>query len=240
MKTTVNVRQDLAKLIDELGFKKGAEIGVFHGEFSEFLLANTKIEKLWSIDAWDPNIKGSAFKKWAVRGGKLEQAYEDAVRRLDVFDGRSTIIRKPSLDAVEMFKDEELDFVYIDASHMFSGVALDLISWWPKVRMGGLFSGHDYWTCYRCEVMDAVNGFLVEHQQVLHLTTGELTENGRTFYPPTWWTIKNQITKDQYNGEVAAALPQLVADRKRLKDKGVTVILPYQYFGGQGDECQDQ
>jgi len=236
MNAVVRTRLDLSKLIDELGLKKGAEIGVFHGEFSEFLLANSKVEKLWSIDAWDPHIKGSAFKKWAIRGGKLEQAFKDAVRRLDAFGGRSTIIRKPSADAVGMFKDGELDFVYIDASHMFSGVAMDLVNWWPKVRMGGLFAGHDYWECYRCEVMDAVNGFLVEHQQVLHLTTEDLTEGGRPFYPPTWWTIKDQITKEQYNGQVGEAKPQLVADRKRLKEKGVTVVLPYQYFGDRGCE----
>ena len=37
----------------------GAELGVFRGVFSEFILKNTKIEKLYMVDAWD--IFGETF-----------------------------------------------------------------------------------------------------------------------------------------------------------------------------------
>ena len=241
MKAVVSTRQDLTKAIDELGLKKGVEIGVFHGEFSEYLLSNSKLEKLWSVDAWDPHIKGSVFKKWGINNGKLEKAFEDAVRRLDAFGGRSTIIRKPSLEAISMFADNELDFIYIDASHRFSGVALDLINWWPKLKMGGIFAGHDYWECYRFEVMEAVNGFLVEHQQVLHLTTDELNNRNQPKYPPTWWTIKEEKTKVQYEAEVIAAKPVLLADKAKLLKKGVRVVLPHQYWSAEKEEeCEPQ
>ena len=35
----------------------GAELGVFRGVFSEFILKNTKIEKLYMVDAWDIFVK---------------------------------------------------------------------------------------------------------------------------------------------------------------------------------------
>merc|ERR1711907_912810 len=31
-----------------------------------------------------------------------------------------------------------------DARHDFAGVVADIRAWWPKVRMGGIFAGHDF------------------------------------------------------------------------------------------------
>eukprot|EP00906_Rhabdomonas_costata_P024264 RCo034906 len=43
-----------------------------------------------------------------------------------------------------MFPDESLDWIYVDARHDYAGVSEDLRLYWPKLRKGGLFSGHDY------------------------------------------------------------------------------------------------
>lgn len=40
--------------------------------------------------------------------------------------------------------DVSLDFVYVDARHDYKGVADDLRAWWPKLKCGGIFAGHDY------------------------------------------------------------------------------------------------
>lgn len=40
--------------------------------------------------------------------------------------------------------DASLDFVYIDAQHHYEAVREDLALWYPKLRVGGLFAGHDY------------------------------------------------------------------------------------------------
>jgi hypothetical protein len=34
--------------------------------------------------------------------------------------------------------------IFIDADHSYAGVKEDLAGWWPHVRPGGLFCGHDY------------------------------------------------------------------------------------------------
>lgn len=229
-KTLVEKREDLAVLIDELGLKTGAELGVSSGGFSDYLLSNSKLEKLYSIDAWDGDeqITKSVFKRRAR--SKLSQCFEEAKNRLGKHGRRSQIIKSTTFDAVDRFADSSLDFIYVDASHRFTGVSLDLINWFPKLKKGGLFSGHDYWSCYRCEVMEAVNGFFVENKIVLHLTTKGLNSSGNTFFPPTWWGIKDELTKEEYNSLVKIASKELLEQVRYHKDNnGICIIPPYQY-----------
>lgn len=229
-KTIVEKREDLAALIDELGLKNGAELGVSSGAFSDFLLSNSKLEKLYSIDAWSGDEKEtkSVFKRRART--KLDECFEEAKQRLSKHGERSQIIKSTTFDAVKKFSDGALDFIYIDASHRFSGVSLDLIDWFPKIRNGGLFAGHDYWSCYRCEVMEAVNGFFVENKLVLHLTTKGINSSGNSFFPPTWWGIKDELSKEEYNDLVKIASKELSKQVKYHKENnGICIIPPYQY-----------
>jgi len=54
------------------------------------------------------------------------------------------IHRGYSFDAVKEFPDEYFDFIYIDADHTYEGCSRDIKDWWPKVKKGGVFCGHDY------------------------------------------------------------------------------------------------
>ena len=38
---------------------------------------------------------------------------------------------------------ESLDFIFVDAAHTYDAVVEDIKLWEPKVRKGGLVSGHD-------------------------------------------------------------------------------------------------
>ena len=40
--------------------------------------------------------------------------------------------------------DKSIDFVYIDADHEYESVRKDIAAWHPKIRRGGIISGHDY------------------------------------------------------------------------------------------------
>lgn len=232
-RTEVRTRQDLAKVIEELGLKKGVEIGVHEGDFSAYLLEQSFLDILYSVDAWlaDEEATHSVQKRWSLKQKPPEECYRKTCERLAKFGARSKVIRSLSEKAADEFQDGSLDFIYVDASHRFTGVALDLIKWWPKLREGGIFAGHDYWRCYRYEVMEAVNGFLVEHKQILDVTTDELNHKGEGHYPPTWWCIKRAMRKAAWNSEVARILPELRRKQKLLMEKkGVRIILPYQYL----------
>jgi len=53
-------------------------------------------------------------------------------------------IHLSSVEASKLYKDESLDFVFIDAAHDYDNVKLDLESWFPKIKQSGVIAGHDY------------------------------------------------------------------------------------------------
>jgi hypothetical protein len=53
-------------------------------------------------------------------------------------------IRLPSLDSVNLYQNRSLDFVFIDASHEYDDVKKDILSWYPKIKKGGVIAGHDF------------------------------------------------------------------------------------------------
>ena len=130
-------RDDLPEFFIQMGFKVGAEIGVYKGEFSE-KLAKSGL-KLYAIDPWK-NYKDFYNSRGQAR---MDFLYEHTQRVLAPYPN-ATIIRKSSMEAVEDFKDESLDFVYIDGNHEFRFIAEDLYEWAKKVKKGGIVSGHDY------------------------------------------------------------------------------------------------
>eukprot|EP00602_Paraphysomonas_sp_CaronLab_P001409 CAMPEP_0185026248 /NCGR_PEP_ID=MMETSP1103-20130426/10182_1 /TAXON_ID=36769 /ORGANISM="Paraphysomonas bandaiensis, Strain Caron Lab Isolate" /LENGTH=114 /DNA_ID=CAMNT_0027559757 /DNA_START=408 /DNA_END=749 /DNA_ORIENTATION=- len=44
------------------------------------------------------------------------------------------------------YPDNFFDFIYVDARHDYKGVLVDLHTWWPKLKRGGIIGGHDYVT----------------------------------------------------------------------------------------------
>jgi len=195
----IKKRTELVKIINELGLKKGVEVGVAQGEFSEYLLKNSNLDILYSIDAWSQDLEAMKAYRTASLMANMDKYYEKAKNTLSAFGSKSVIIKDISENAVKQFKNESLDFVYLDASHMFSGFALDLINWWEKLKFGGLFAGHDFKRKSTYQVCYAINGFCMEHKQFYYLTT---SDDGRMAgVNPSWWLIKTKRDKATWTKE---------------------------------------
>lgn len=179
-------RNNLALMFGELGFKRGAEIGVRRGDYSEILCTHIKsLEKLFSVDPWDLVYEDPRSRFEGVK--KQNQYYEIAKERLAKYSA-CEIIRKTSMEAVKDIEYESLDFVYIDGAHTFDYVMTDLIEWGKRVRRGGIIAGDDY-KQHKCgDVMTPINTYVQAHGiEVLNVI--EPPKNDK--YPiPNWWFIK--------------------------------------------------
>jgi len=143
-------REALAELFAELGYTLGAEIGVCRGHYSQVLCQKNPGLRLFCVDHWAP---------YSIRTEQLQQAhYAEAMERLKKHN--VTIIKKTSMEAIRDIPDGSLDFVYIDADHLFESVMLDIIHWSHKVRAGGIVSGHDYCHDYQSGTYTAVNAYV--------------------------------------------------------------------------------
>lgn len=181
---TITKRDQLPKLFNELGFTTGAEIGVERGKFSEVLCRdNPNMVKLYCIDPWFPyegNRRG---------GGKEKQmaAFEEAKERLEKYPVE--MIRCQSMETINSFSENSLDFVYIDGNHDFDYVMQDLIEWAKKVRPGGIIAGHDYYHFHNSGVIEAVDAYILAHG-VRHWYLTDERES-------TWFWVKQEkeVTK---------------------------------------------
>lgn len=129
-------REHLPSLFYRLGFRSGAEIGVWKGQYSEALCAANPDLRLLCVDPWS-----SAHMRTSK---DLDAAYREAKTRLAPY--HCTLCRQLSVTAARDVPDASLDFVYVDADHSAQAVRSDLKAWLPKIRSGGIVAGHDYFS----------------------------------------------------------------------------------------------
>lgn len=150
-------RNNLADLFCELGYQSGVEIGTAGGRFAEVLCQANPSLRLHCVDAY------AVYKGYRdyVQEAEVKTMQMEAHERLNKY--RVDFVRAFSMNAVDLFADNSLDFVYIDANHEWPFVTQDIYYWSKKVRLGGIVSGHDYYRSNRkdskCHVKGAVTGY---------------------------------------------------------------------------------
>ncbi len=103
--------------------------------------------------------------------GRLEEVFRknirDVSRYVNVHVGDSSTF-------ASQFKDDSIDFIFVDGAHTFEGVTKDLEAWWPKLKPGCRMGGDDIrWRSVR----EAVEAFFA--------CSPHITPNGKH-----WWMDK--------------------------------------------------
>jgi hypothetical protein len=112
----------------------GVEIGVYEAAFSaDMLKRQPAITMLNCVDPW-----------LMSDGTRADRVFRAALAALRPHADRCAVMRMRSARAARMFADGSVDFAYIDGGHRYRDVVIDLDSWLPKVKPGGILSGHDY------------------------------------------------------------------------------------------------
>ena len=137
-----------------------------------------------SIDAWD-----TQFTKAKWEQSDMDASYQTTINKLLPFGNRSSILKMESGTAAGLFGDNIFDFIYIDAGHQYANVKRDLNLWWPKLKPGGLFAGHDYFVRPNAAledwgVIEAVQEHIQQYCLDLKVTKEKM---------PSWYCVKQAL-----------------------------------------------
>ena len=132
------------------------EVGSWKGKSSAYMgviIANSnKGIKFDCVDTW----LGSTEHIEIMKNLGNDLLYSTFINNMKPLEGYYNAVRMSSVDASKTYKNESLDFVFIDASHECERVKEDIEAWFPKVKIGGYLAGHDY-DLYFPDVEKAVN-----------------------------------------------------------------------------------
>lgn len=141
----------------------GAEIGVWHGQFSNQLIQRIEPKMLHLIDPWiwKKGFKGESFKGEKVKNQEVMDTMYKFV--CDKYGSKPnvTIHRDYSESIYNKFKNDYFDWIYIDGLHSFEAVYNDMKNYYPKVKTGGIIIGDDF-NIRGDRVKRAVNKFTEE------------------------------------------------------------------------------
>jgi len=121
------------------------ELGINTAETSELLLTHHSTLRWIGVDFYDDEYYDND-KTGLFSGLSGAQVLMQARRRLKPWLGsRAQLIVAPTHKVLpEIWVNQSVDLVFVDADHSEAGASADLALWAPRVRPGGVVAGHDY------------------------------------------------------------------------------------------------
>jgi predicted O-methyltransferase YrrM len=122
---------------------KFVEVGCWKGRSAAYMcveIANSKKDiDFYCVDFWHVSAEHE------IEEPHLKNLYEIFLSNMKPVEAFYKPMKIPSSDAAKKFKDESLDFVFIDAGHQYDEVKDDILAWYPKIKKGGILAGHDFY-----------------------------------------------------------------------------------------------
>lgn len=116
------------------------EIGVWYAYNASYCLGRwgQHVEEWHLIDPYNFENYHSAFKNDRKNHKKI------ALENTKKFSDKCVWFENYSYEVVDNYKDDSIDFLYIDGNHSYDSVLKDIKLYWPKVKRGGLVIFDDY------------------------------------------------------------------------------------------------
>jgi predicted O-methyltransferase YrrM len=127
------------------------EVGSWRGRSAVAIctaLAEKSDPRFWAVDTF----RGDSETEQDVGPVQGDEIKDEFLRNVANFDFVETVVAD-SREASREFEPGSLDWIFIDGDHTYPSVIADIKCWAPKLKPGGLLSGHDYG---RSGVTDAV------------------------------------------------------------------------------------
>ena len=130
-------------LINSLGVRNFAEIGIFRGDFAEKMLRGGEyLDKYYMLDPWR-NLD-SWDKPANADNETLELLMQRSLEKTAFASGKRVVLRGKTTEVIDQIPDHSLDLAYIDGDHTLKGITIDLIRVFPKIKVGGFIGGDDF------------------------------------------------------------------------------------------------
>ena len=159
----------------------------------------------------------------------IAEEYKRALQSIGLFSCYK-LLRMTFDEALELFPDQSLDFVYVDGyAHNGENGGNTIYQWYDKVKLGGVLAGDDFHADWPL-VVKAVTTFAEDAGLDLYAT--ELTETQMFCKYPSWAVIKKNDRSLAAPNELVKGAGVIDARkrRKRVKelfvDEYVRPILP--------------
>lgn len=144
----------IADLISQYNCKNIAEIGVESGPTALYIINNCLFDNYYLVD----------IQEWKI---VTEMLNDKCHYIIDTSENSSLLI-----------PDKSLDLVFIDANHDYDFIKQDIELWLPKVKDGGIISGHDF-----CDKHEGVKQAVREKFIDFHLDV----DMERESVDAVWW-----------------------------------------------------
>ena len=156
-------------------FHKGifVEIGVWKGQSIAYMAKRIKETgkniQLFGVDTFAGTPEDTMLiNDEDCINGKLFNVYLETI---SPYAEIVNTVKGDSKEVFDRFMNNSIDFLFIDGDHRYEGIKTDIYNWFPKVKLGGIISGHDYETSATCGVKKAVDEYF-----------GKVATMGRCWY----------------------------------------------------------
>jgi len=167
--TYPSLYKDMVERFDDCKF---LELGCWKGRSASFMgveiINSGKNIVLYCVDSW----KGSDDHQ-DIKSIDFDQVFDEFMTNICPVKDVVWVRHMESTRASTTFADEEFSFIFIDACHQYEEVKKDLQLWYPKVKSGGIFAGHDYGTWDG--VTKAVDEFVKNNSLKVSINNSEFT-----------------------------------------------------------------
>ena len=131
---------------------KFVEVGTWLGTSAAYMaveIVNSQKDiQFYCVDLWTGSAEHSPaaaeeFANYIAVHTPDNKFYNEFIKNIEPVKQYILPIRKPTCKAAEDFEDNSVDFIFIDGSHDYESVKLDINAWYPKLKPTGIFAGHD-------------------------------------------------------------------------------------------------
>jgi len=146
------------------------EIGVFKGDFLDYLVEHCTIGSIDAVDLFEGVTCSGDANGNNVIHYDTSKSYLELTEKYK--NSKVTIIQSDSKTFLQKQETNTYDIIYIDGDHSYEGVKYDLIHAYEKIKNNGYIIGHDYemnmnktMNQYDFGVKKAVDEFCITYNQ---------------------------------------------------------------------------